>query len=137
MRPSPCLLLAGLLSLLPLVAQAASPAAEQCFNLPSHAEARACLESRERESAAVVGRTEEAFRVALASWDQEPSFKSRARANLDASVETYRRHRAAQCELHASLAAGGNAASDRRLLCAIELNEERVAQLQSEMGALK
>jgi len=98
---------------------------------------RVCLESRERESAAVVGRTEDAFRVALASWDQEPPFRTKARANFDASVETFRRHRAAQGELHASLSAGGNAASDRRLLCAIELNEQRATQLQNEMGALK
>jgi uncharacterized protein YecT (DUF1311 family) len=137
MRSIHSLLLGGLLFVLSLVAKAADPAAEQCFNLSSHAEVRECLESRERESAAVVGRTEEAFRVTLASWDQEPPFKTRTRANLDASVEAFRRHRAAQCELHASLAAGGNAASDRRLLCAIELNEKRVTQLQNEMGALK
>jgi hypothetical protein len=137
MRSSRSLLLAGLLSVLPLVAQAAAPAAEQCFKLPSHADARACLESREKESAAALVRTEEAFRVALASWDQEPPFKTRARANFDASVETFHRHRAAQCELHASLAAGGNATGDRRLLCAIELNEQRVTQLQTEMGGLK
>lgn len=137
MRSSHSLFLAGLLSVLPLVAQATGPAAEQCFNLPSHAEARACLETRERESAAALGSTEEAFRVALASWNQEPPFKIRARANFDASVKTFRRHRAAQCELHASLAAGGNATSDRRLLCTIELNERRVTQLQEEMGALK
>lgn len=137
MRSGRCLLLAGWLSVLPLVAQAAGPTAEQCFKLPSHAEARACLESRERESATVLGRTEEAFRVALAGWDQDPPFKARAHADFDASVKEFRGYRAAQCELYASLAAGGNATGDRRLLCAIELNEQRVTQLHEEMSALK
>jgi hypothetical protein len=137
MRFSRHLLLTSLLSVSPLIAHTAGPTAEQCFNLPSHAEARECLESRERESVAVVGRTKDAFRVALASWDQEPRIRTQARANFDASVETFRRHRAAQCELTASLAAGGNAASDRRLICGIELNEQRVTQLQSEIGVLK
>lgn len=137
MRTSRSPLLAGLLLVLPSIALAVGPAAEQCFNLPSHAEARACLESRESESSAVIGRTENAFRAALASWDQEAPFRTRARANFDASAEAFRRYRAAHCELRASLAAGGNAAGDRRLLCAIELNEQRVIQLQNEMGALK
>jgi uncharacterized protein YecT (DUF1311 family) len=137
MRSSRGLLLAVLLLALSPVALAVGSAAEQCFNLSSHAEARACLATRERESAAVVGRTEDAFRTALASWDQESSFRTRARANFDASAEAFRRYRAAQCELHASLAAGGNATGDRRLLCTIELNEQRAAQLQNEMGTLK
>jgi hypothetical protein len=130
-------LFACLLSVLPLVAQAAGPAAEQCFNLSSHAEARACLESLEVESAALLGRTEQAFRMALYSWDQETPFKTRARATLATSVEMFSQYRAAQCALQASLAAGGNAASDRLLLCAIQLNGQRVAQLQNEMAALK
>jgi uncharacterized protein YecT (DUF1311 family) len=75
--------------------------------------------------------------MALAIWDQEAPFKTRARAEFDTSVETFRHHRAAQCELHAALAAGGNAASDRRLLCVIKLNGQRITQLQDEMDALK
>lgn len=137
MRPHLVPLFACLLVVAPSAAFAEVFASEQCFNLPSHAEARACLEVRERASAGTLGRAEEAFLLALSNWDQEPNFKARARSNFKASAASFSRYRSAQCELQASLAAGGNAAGDRRLLCAIELNEQRATQLQSEAGTLK
>lgn len=112
-------------------------AEDQCFNSASHAEARACLEARAKESALAVKNAENSLRSTLSNWDQEQEYKKRSISKLDTAAIQFQRYRKAECELQASLAAGGNAAGDRRLLCCIALDEKRVAELQAAQESLK
>jgi uncharacterized protein YecT (DUF1311 family) len=118
-------------------AQRNAPAEEQCFELGSHAESRACLEVLARQSADEVKLAEIALRAALQRWDQEPEHRSRSLAALRASSLSFARHRQAQCEFLSSLAAGGNGADDRRLLCQIELGQRRVSELRAALASLR
>lgn len=70
-------------------------------------------------------------RSKLAKWDQEPTYRADAASAFDAAVSAFVRFREHQCSFQASLAAAGNAAEDRRLLCEIELNTSRIAYIQS------
>jgi uncharacterized protein YecT (DUF1311 family) len=119
------------------VGQRNSNAEEKCFRLDSHAEARTCLEASEKESAVLLGRAEVAFRSALTQWDEVPQIRDQALAAFDDSIVAFRHYRKTQCEVQASLAAGGNSANDRRLLCLIELNMERTSQLEIAENSLE
>jgi len=123
--------------LAPAFVQNSAFAEDQCFNLASHAEARACLDAHAKESALAVTNAENSLRSTLSNWDQEQQYKTRSISKLDTSATQFQRYRKAQCDLQASLAAGGNAAGDRRLLCHIALDEKRVAELQAAKESLK
>lgn len=127
------LLISGILALL----QNNAFAEDQCFNVASHAETRACLEARAKDSALALTNAESALRSALLNWDQEQQYKTRSISKLDTASTQFQRYRKNQCEFDASLAAGGNAADDRRLLCYIALDEKQAAELQAAQGALK
>ncbi len=118
-------------------AQSGAAAGKQCYEQPSHAAARACLEKQARQSALSVTRAEALVRSSLEKWDQEPAIRSRSLSAFETSVSQFIHYRETQCEFHASLAAGGNAAGDRRLLCEIELNNRRAAELQAIPGDLQ
>lgn len=131
------LLLVGVLWSALATAQPDRFASDQCYKLQSHADVRVCLETQSNESAAGVAQAEDDFRSALARWDQELEYRARTRSNFDAAVLSFKSYREAQCEFQASLAAGGNAAGDQRLLCNIQLNGQRMAQVKAAAHALK
>lgn len=56
---------------------------------------------------------------------------------FEAAASQFLRYRQSQCEFQTSLAAGGNGAVDRRLLCEIDLNNRRIAELQTVQGFLQ
>jgi uncharacterized protein YecT (DUF1311 family) len=111
----PVLFCAAIAACLPAVAQRNESAASNCYMQPSHAEARDCLTLKRQESEATLRKAESA---ALKPHE------------LQLASRKFAAYRHAQCEWQAALADGGNAASDRRLLCEIELNERRAAELK-------
>jgi len=104
---------------------------EECFNEGGQAQARECLQLQRKQSEATLRATESATLQALEHWQENPPNRKKATAALQRSSLEYRRYRQAQCDLQASLAAGGTGTSHRRLLCEIALNEERIAHLTS------
>ena len=114
-------------------AQRASDAAAACYNLDGHASALDCLKHRETQSAAAVKEAERAFRAALTKSDEDPPQVSRAVETFEMASQQYQRYRQVQCDSVAALAFGGNAAVDRRLLCQIEMDGRRVADLAAAL----
>jgi uncharacterized protein YecT (DUF1311 family) len=131
------MLISCILVAVPASAQRDTLAQEQCFKVASHAEARACLEAQSKQSDLALKKAESSLRSALAQWDQETQYKSRSTAQVERAAATFQRYRESQCEFQASLAAGGNGSGDRRLLCHIELNRRRVAELQAAQASLQ
>ena len=72
---------------------------------------------------------EASLRDALAHRDEDASEIARELAAFDAAALSFKEYREKQCSFVASLAAGGNASSYRRLLCEIGLNRARLADL--------
>jgi uncharacterized protein YecT (DUF1311 family) len=112
-----------------VVAQRSSAAATACYKVEGHADARHCLEEKAKRSAADLDAEETALRTALTRSGDE---SARQLAAFDDAVKRFRQYRASQCSFVAALAAGGNAATDRRLLCEIDLNEARIFQLSTD-----
>jgi len=112
-------------------------ASTECYKSGGHADARDCLEQKAEQSSASLQLTEKSFNIFLGSWDQEQQYKSEVANWLASSSSLFQQYRQSQCELQASLAAGGNGASDRRLLCVIELNEKRSLELHNTMDSLR
>jgi len=110
---------------------------EQCYQLTSHVEIRTCLETNAKESALADSQVEISLRSALTQWNEEDQYKTRSITKFDAAISQFQHYRKSQCEFQASLAAGGNAASDRGLRCQIDLNEKRIAELHFIMKSLK
>jgi len=111
------------------LAQRAQRAESSCYKRPSHVEAIRCLERHAQHAAAALNLAEKTLRSAVANRDQEQSERERELAAFDNSAARFREYRELQCTFVASLAAGGNAAIDRKLLCEIELNHARAADL--------
>ena len=104
--------------------------AEACFSLGSHVEARACLEARFKATDVVLREQEVACDKAISTWDEAAEVRKRTKSAFADTGRAFRQYRSAQCDLQAVLAAGGTGAQDRRLMCAIELNEQRINYLQ-------
>jgi hypothetical protein len=133
----PFAICAALLVPIPTLAQRNSSAESDCYKLSSHADARGCLESRSKESAEKLSEAEQVFKSALEkSGEDAPEIARELAAFVSASAE-FKLYREKQCDLQAALTAGGNAASDRRLLCEIELNDRRKVDLSAELNALR
>jgi len=118
----------------PISAPFQVPAAHGRLVFPSPPE-RSRLKRRQRLDG--LKKAEAATLAAVAKWDEWPSNRRRTRAALMDSSKQFHRCRQAQCELQASLATGGTETTHRRLLCAIELDEQRMAHLQSVEAVLK
>ena len=114
----------------PSLAQDAAAAREECSAGGSHVEMRSCLLAKEDASASELRNAKEQMRKALRAWDQEPVYRKRSASEFDASVKQFGRYRQQQCELVASLAAGGNSQQDLRLSCLYEMNTKRTQQVQ-------
>jgi uncharacterized protein YecT (DUF1311 family) len=110
-------------------AQAADRAAVGCYRLESHADQRDCLEALAAETTQLVEKLGGKALADVTEWDQEASYRGRTQTYLRKSIGAFAEGKSAECELQASLAAGGNAASDRRLICQIDMNERRISEL--------
>ena len=106
-----------------------NPGAESCFDIGSQAQAKECLESRSAASEQALQAAEKTALTALREWDDTPGNRKRSIDALQQANQQFRVYRSAQCNLQATLAAGGTGTAHRRLLCLIELNERRVADL--------
>jgi len=114
-----------------------SSAGEMCFaGAVGQADARACLQARLAASEQALADAEVAALAAILRRDEEARFLRRSASAFDASSKLFRRYRTRQCELQASLAAGGSGTDHRRMLCALELNEQRIAHLQALPSSL-
>lgn len=119
------------------VAQRSAKAEATCLGLLGHADARSCLIA---EAAKSDGRLEEAerdLRQVISNWQEDEIHKGNALAAKEQAHAEFIRARSAQCELQAMLAAGGNGANDRRLLCRIELNDRRVEEVRSIVASIR
>lgn len=119
------------------VAQRSAKAEATCLGLLGHADARSCLIA---EAAKSDGRLEEAerhLRQVISNWQEDEIHKRNALAAEERAHAEFIRSRSAQCELQAMLAAGGNGANDRRLLCRVELNDRRVDEVRSIVASIR
>ena len=135
-RAAPWLLAVSLTVPVAASAQRSASAADQCYKLAGHADQRKCLEERALQSVKAARDAEAKSKAALEHWTEEPFSRTRSAALFKKASATYERWRTAQCEAVASIAAGGNAARDRRLLCEIELNERRTEDLTAATAEL-
>jgi hypothetical protein len=62
--------------------------------------------------------------------DPNSNYRSTIEESFRKAGEAFRKFRADQCDLQAALALGGNAASDRRLLCEVELIRRQAQDLR-------
>lgn len=117
-------------------AQRAAIAEKECYQSGGHADARQCLEGKAKQSAVKLDEAEESVRSGLRKVGEPAEEIARALAAFEASSVAFRQYRDKQCEFMAALAMGGNAASDRRLLCEIELNMRRTTDLSEAHGGI-
>jgi hypothetical protein len=112
------------------LAQQDSKPGDECFRLEAHEKQRECLETRARKSAQAVADAGAKLLADLNNWDQDTMYVFQTSSDLAATTKAYEQYKSAQCELHASLAAGGGSSVDRHLMCEIALNEQRSADLR-------
>ncbi|MBK1715370.1 lysozyme inhibitor LprI family protein [Rubrivivax gelatinosus] len=119
------------------VAQRSAKAETTCLGLLGHADARSCLIAEAAKSDWRLEEAERDLRQVVCNWQENESYKRTALAAQKQAHAEFLRARSAQCELQATLAAGGNGANDRRLLCRIELNDRRVAEVRSIAASIR
>jgi hypothetical protein len=112
------------------MAMAAGSSVDSCLKLDCHADSRACLERLANRSEQSLSNAKSSFLENLSQWDEEPQYKARTEQWLAKSDSTFKQYRRTQCELQASLSAGGNSAGDRKLMCLIRLNDWRITELR-------
>lgn len=110
---------------------------EQCSG-DSEAGMHDCLEKKARESGKALKDTERKASDALAKWDEDANYVSRAKTKLQLSSKAFEQYREAQCAFAASMGGGaiGNALDMRRLACVTELNDRRAEQLRAALTDL-
>jgi uncharacterized protein YecT (DUF1311 family) len=118
-----------------VLAQRSRWAEEACSKAVGHAESRVCFERWAALSLNSLVAEEKASRKSLAKADETPEDVARALAAFEDASQEYRHYREKQCNFVASLANGGNGAEDRRLLCQIELDRRRTANLREARNA--
>jgi uncharacterized protein YecT (DUF1311 family) len=116
------------------LSQRAPEAETACSSTTGHADARDCLIRRAAHAASLVADAERTFKTVLSTSAEDPIEISRAVTAFERASQQYDRYRKDQCDFVAALALGGNGASDRRLLCQIELDNRRVADLAQELN---
>jgi uncharacterized protein YecT (DUF1311 family) len=114
-----------------------STTGESCFASGGQADARECLQSRLAESEKTLASAETGVLTAIEKWDEDTTARSRSKSAFRASAKAFRRYRTEQCELQASFASGGSGTTHRRILCALELNEQRIKYLQPLQSSLQ
>jgi hypothetical protein len=113
-------------------AQRSSSAEDSCSRAADHVGYRTCLEALAKASLNSLALEETSTRNFLSKADETPEDIARALAAFETALQDYLHYRQTQCDYVASLAFGGNGAGDRRLLCQIELDRRRTANLKSE-----
>ena len=117
----------------PLVVMAlafgAARSADECSTEPDHVSQRACLERVASQSMADLEAAEQAAKLRIERWDEEPEYRTRSLGLFEAAERHFTEYRTAQCDLAASRAAGGNGAHDMRLLCQIQLNRAHILEV--------
>lgn len=116
----------------PAIFSAPSCAFAVCNELSSHAEQRQCLEQEAVTLSRKIETAQDILRDRIAAWDEEPSYRSEARALLATAASQFRSFTAAQCAFEASAAAGGNGAGDVMLACQITLGTAYLKPLQEQ-----
>lgn len=112
--------------------------AESCFKTSAgSADARACLERKERESEDALSRAEADYLTALQASGLDLAERNAIAKALGDSSGSFRMYRSRQCDLQARVAAGGSGASHRRFLCLISLNDERVGHIHELKSEIK
>jgi len=119
------------------IGQRSANAETACLGLLGHADARSCLIAEAAKSDSRLQGAERDLRQAVKNWQEDESYKRTALAAQMRAHAEFLRARSAQCEFQATLAAGGNGADDRRLLCWIELNDRRVSAVQSIAASIR
>lgn len=109
----------------------------KCSKAGDHASERSCLILEAKNSQIELDVTEKKFLQKLENWDEESGYKKRTKGLFLTASKQHIQLRKAQCELLASLAAGGNGAGDMRLECIIELNTRRTDEIRSLSDSLK
>lgn len=123
--------LLGLVGIAAVSQACAAAPSDACGHKSSHAEERACYTELARSSGAELDRVEREIVGQVERWDQEAGDQQRTKSLLLASYERFKAFRTAQCEVEASLAAGGNGADDMRLSCVARLNRSRITELRA------
>lgn len=100
-----------------------------CAGEDSHAAMRACLEKRATESDDALISAEETLLKNISKRQEDVNYIQAMKAAVQLSRQSYKDYRDKQCEMYASMAAGGNAAGDLRFACAIVLNNMQIEQL--------
>ncbi|MFZ6873580.1 lysozyme inhibitor LprI family protein [Undibacterium sp. Di27W] len=131
MRLLPCLLFLSSIVLSTAVQAQRAASGEDCFYIGGQADARTCLEERVVKSDAALRQLEADVLAAVQRWDDTAGNRARVKSKLLSSSRQYLRYRVEQCELQASLAAGGTGTGHRRYMCILELNEQRISHLLS------
>ena len=113
-------------------AQRSEGAATTCYKRESHVEQIGCLAELERKAQADMVAAEQALLGSIRASSEDPSTIQRVTQQLEKAFVEYQTYRTTHCDAIAALALGGNAAPDRRMLCHIELDTRRVADLKAE-----
>jgi hypothetical protein len=111
-------------------------AAASCANPTDHVDERQCLKNEVSKLSREVLAAQQLVRTRIAAWDQELSYKSRTLTLFDKAAIQFHNFLARQCEFEASVAAGGNGASDMRHGCQIELYRSYLKSLQEQASRL-
>jgi uncharacterized protein YecT (DUF1311 family) len=90
-----------------------------------------------RRSSLELINVERAANARIEKWDEEANWRLASAEALKQSSRQFLKYRKSQCDLVASLAAGGNGAGDMRLNCIVRLNAQRVDELRRLMEGIK
>ena len=92
---------------------------------------RKCLEKKLQVSETALKESEQAMRLALNAWDEEPRYIKLAQTRLDKAEKSFIAFRKSHCEFAYSLGGGaiGNALDMGRIACMAEVNNTRAQQL--------
>lgn len=104
---------------------------QECWQRHSHVEMSACVATRAMAARSALAGSEQRVSKALTKQG-----KSAWVSLYNASVFSYQRYRAQQCQLQAALASTGNGARDIELACEAALDTMRSEQLKVALGWL-
>jgi uridine phosphorylase len=121
----------GLIISAAALAQDGKNVRRECSSGHTAAETTACLEQKVESTNAMVRIAELRARSQVASQTREENSNREEIATLDWSMSEFLRFRTSRCAMVARLAMGRDAARNVRLGCVVELNLDRVEQLNA------
>lgn len=105
---------------------------EDCWNGNDHRGMSLCVNQRAASVRSKLDAAEAAMRNAIEKKKEPAAYILLVKKNFEASVKSYRHHRAKQCQLREALAAMGNGPDENRLACEAELDADRIEQLKAD-----